>query len=547
MQIRPFGYAARYVAPWLSFGLSLVNVSTPAASRGAVMGAVLMALLLAGLNQTMVSTAMPRIVGFLGGMDLYSWVFSAYMLTSTLTVPIFGKLSDLFGRRSLFLIGIALFSAGSLACGFAGSMLELIVYRGIQGLGAGAIFPIAFAVVADLYPPAERGRVQGWIGATFGVAGLVGPLTGGWIVDHLNWHWVFLVNVPMGVVAWLVATASLPKSQRPHGTVSIDYMGASLLILAMSPLMLATAAQSQETVTWLGGLSLLALTAFIWVERRSPEPIVPLGLFGEKTFLVATTVSFLTGIVMFGNTLFIPLFVQGVLGTAATTAGLVLTPMMLATTAGSIMSGQLASRSGRYSWIAILGLCFLVAGAWLLTGMTVETTVWEVVRNTILVGIGLGVTLPLFPLAVQNTARSDQLGTVTSLIQFSRGIGGTLGVALFGVVLAVVMKQEIRQRFPLLRTDQIPDPQSLLRPESLAQLSPAFREALQLALAHSLHQVFWMSLWLAGMSLLLVFFLPDVPLRRTHKPALEERGEELAVEGLVPGVIRPEDEPELLG
>lgn len=513
------------------------------ANRGPVMTAVLLALLLAALNQTMVSTAMPRIVGFLGGMELYSWVFSAYMLTSTLSVPIFGKLSDQLGRRPLFLLGIAFFTLGAFISGFAASMLELIVYRGIQGLGAGAIFPIAFAVVADLYPPAERGRVQGWIGASFGIASLVGPLAGGWIVDHLHWHWVFLANVPVGIVTWLVAVAKLPKTQRAYGAVNIDFSGAGLLVLALSPLMLMTSLG--HGMIGLGGLSVLALAAFLWVEGQVPEPIVPLSLFRGRTFFISVAASFLTGIVMFGNTLFIPLFVQGVLGSAATTAGLVLIPMMLANTLGSVLSGQMASRTGRYRWIAIGGLGLMMAGAWLMTTMTVATSLGDVVRNTVLLGVGLGLTLPLFVLAVQNAAAPNQMGTVTSLIQFFRGLGGTLGAAGLGGVMVLFMNQEIHARFPRLPAEKIPSPQTLLRPENLIELPPGLRNALEGALAHSLHRVFLAGLLLTGCAFLLTLFLTDEPLRRAHKPLLEEAGEELAAEGVV-GVIRPEDEPDLL-
>ena len=522
-----------------------------APSRRMIMAGVLLSLVLAALNQTMVSTAMPRIVASLGGMDWYSWVFSAYMLSATVFVPIFGKLSDQFGRRPLILMGIALFTLGALLSGLAQDMTQLILFRALQGLGASAMMPVSFAVVADIYPPHERGKSQGVIGAAFGIASFIGPLVGGWITDHTSWRWAFLINVPIGLLALALSRATLPRPTPRQDRVSIDYTGATFLIGATSCLLLLTSLGGTQ-FPWaslpsalLAGTGLVFGLAFLWAETRAKEPILPLALFKNPVFTVCVTASLLTGVIMFGNTMFIPLFVQGVIGTSATAAGLVLTPLMLSNVAGSTLSGNLASRTGRYRWLALAGLLILVAGEFMLTRMTADTGNAQAILNMIVVGFGLGITMPIFVLAVQNSVPREHIGSVTSLVQFFRSMGGTLGVAGLGAVLSHHMAQEMRSVFPKSPTGEMPNPQALMAPEAAGALPEAVREILQQVLSHGLHHVFLFGVAIAATAVVVGAFLKEQPLRKTSLPPLQKAGEELAAEGFPGSVLRPEDEPDL--
>lgn len=505
-----------------------------APNRRVVMAGIMLCLALASLNQTMVSTAMPRIIASLGGMDLYSWVFSAYMLSATVFVPVFGKLSDQFGRRPLILMGIAFFTLGALLSGLAQDMTQLILFRAVQGLGASAMMPVSFAVVADLFPPRERGKAQGVIGAAFGIASFIGPLVGGWITDAASWRWAFLFNVPMGILAFAFARATLPRPQPLEKRVSIDYLGAALLVGATSSILLLTSLGgihfpwfSPQSVL-LAAAGLMLGLAFLWAETRAKEPIMPLALFRNPVFTVAVSVSLLTGVIMFGNTMFIPLFVQGVIGTSATAAGLVLTPLMLSTVAGSTLSGQLASRTGRYRTLALGGLAILLIGELLLTRMTAATTNLQAVFSMIVVGFGLGVTMPLFVLAVQNSLPREQIGSGTSLLQFFRTMGGTLGVAGLGAVLTHHMARELKASFPDHPPDALPDPQALLAPGGAAAIPDAVRETLEAVLALGLNQVFLYGVAVVAVALLIGYFLKDQQLRKSHAMPLETAEEELA-------------------
>lgn len=504
-------------------------------SRKLVMASVLVCLVLASLNQTMVSTAMPTIIAALGGMDWYSWVFSAYMLANTVFVPVFGKLSDQFGRRPIIVLGVTLFTLGALLSGLAQNMTQLILFRALQGLGAGAMMPVSFAAVADVYPPHERGKSQGLVGAAFGIASFVGPLIGGWITDHTSWRWAFLVNVPVGLFALALAHYALPRPQARETRVHIDYTGATLLVGATSAILLLTSLGGSQ-FPWLS-LPSLALAAcglglsmaFLWAERRAKEPILPLELFKNPVFTVSVLTSLLTGVIMFGNTMFIPLFVQGVIGTSATAAGAVLTPLMLSNVAGSTISGNLASRTGRYRWLAIAGLAILALGEFLLTRMTPETTQAMAVLNMIVVGFGLGVTMPIFVMAVQNAVPPRQIGSVTSLVQFFRSMGGTLGVAGLGAVLSHHMAAEMRTLFPASGTS-LPNPQGLMAPGAATQMPIALREALQQVLSHGLHHVFVYGVILAASAFAISLFLKEVALRAQMPPGQPSRPDAAAAE-----------------
>lgn len=518
-----------------------------------VMSGVLVALFLVALNQTMVSTAMPSVVAALGGMALYSWVFTAYMLASTVTVPIYGKLSDLYGRRPLILLGLLLFVLGSLGAGFAQSMIQLIVVRAVQGLGAGAVMPIAFAIVGDLYEPHERGRIQGMIGAVFGVASLIGPLVGGWITDRFDWHWAFLVNVPLGLIALVTAAATLPKHQRDSQPVAIDVTGAVTLVLALTPFLLWASMGGQQ-FAWLSlpSLGLLGVVGFFGVafwaaERRAVDPIISFDLFRNGTFTVSILAALITGMAMFGATMFLPLFVQGVLAGSATLAGLVTMPMPLALISASTLSGIVASRTGRYRINAVVGMVLLLVGACLLLFLGPTTPPWQIMVDVVLVGTGLGITMPVLTLAVQNAVPREQLGSGTALVQFFRTMGGTIGVAGLGAVLTVATERAVTARFPGLPAARIPSPQAMLSPDVVRQLSPDMQAGLREALSGGLHVVFFCTALIALAGVAVTLMLKEVELPEPHSPSLQELGTELAVENVIaPGGMRAEDEPNLV-
>jgi EmrB/QacA subfamily drug resistance transporter len=448
-------------------------------------------MLLAALNQTIVATALPVIVADLGGVDHYSWVFSAYMLAMTVSVPIYGKLSDLYGRRRFFVWGIAVFMAGAVVGATAGSMTQLIAARAIQGLGAGALIPLAMAVIGDLIPPSERGRWQGLTGAVFGVASVLGPTSGGWIADHADWRWVFLVSLPVGVLALGVVLATLRLPPRPEREHRIDYAGCALLVAGLSPGLLAAVWGGREypwgspTIVGMLAFSAVVLAAFVAHERRVPEPIVPIHLFSERLVGAASAASFAVGMAMCGTIMFVPLFVQGVMGSSATSSGLVLTPLMLALIATSVGSGQVISRTGRYRWALLLGPVVMAAGFVLLSGLGADSRNGDATLAMVVVGLGLGLLLQNLVLTVQNGVPVRFLGAATSTGQFFRSIGGTVGVTAMGAVLA-----------------------GGLHHTGAGTAPPA-------QLADAIHPVFVLGIPLMAVTFAIVWLIPEVPLRRS--------------------------------
>jgi EmrB/QacA subfamily drug resistance transporter len=395
---------------------------------------------LAALDQTIVATALPRVVSDLGGLGSYSWVFTAYLLASTVSVPIWGKLGDIYGRRPLFLVSIPVFLAGSALCGLAQSMPQLAVFRAVQGLGAGGLIPLALATVANLVPPRDRGRYQGLIGGTFGAASIVGPAVGGLIADNTSWRWIFYVNVPVGLVALAVISLTMPRRTRRREH-SIDYLGAALLAAGATALLLGLTWAGRE-YAWLSAqvlgssaAAVVLLVLFALAERRAPEPILPFDLLRRRNVAVGVASIGLVAMCMFGTISFVPLFVQGVIGTSATASGVVLTPMMLGAVTMSIVSGQWVSRTGRYKWNALAGPVVLGTAMLLLSQMDVDTTRGEAIRNMVIAGIGMGLMMQIFVLVIQNTVPVRTLGSATALAQFARAIGATLGVTLMGVIV----------------------------------------------------------------------------------------------------------------
>jgi EmrB/QacA subfamily drug resistance transporter len=455
---------------------------------------VLLGMLLAALNQTIVATALPRITEDLGGLAHYSWVFSAYMLASTVTVPIYGRLSDIHGRRPFFAAGILIFMAGAIVGGTATSMTQLIIARAIQGFGAGALIPLAMAVIGDLIPPSDRGRWQGLTGAVFGLASILGPLSGGWIADHADWRWVFFVSLPVGVLALVVVLATLRIPPHPDRGGDIDYTGAGLLAAGVACVLLGTvragergAGGSGEIITLFAvGIAVLGLLA--WHERRTEHPIVPVSLFRLRVFSAAAAASFAVGVGMFGAIMFVPLFVQGVMGESATNAGLVLTPLMLGLVGASVASGQLITRTGRYRWAIVTGPVVMAVGFGLLSGLDVGSSRGAATLGMVVLGIGLGLVMQNLLLVVQNSVPSRELGAATSATQFFRTTGGTVGVSVMGALMAAGL------------------------PAGASSASPA-------QLAHAIHPVFMLGVPLMAVAVLLVLLIPEQPLRRSVRDA----------------------------
>lgn len=512
------------------------------------MAGVLMVMLLASLDQTIVSTAMPSVIANLQGFDRYTWVSTAYLLTSTVMVPIYGKLSDIFGRKPLFLFGIVVFLAGSALSGASQTMNQLIVFRAFQGIGAGALMPIAIAVVGDLFTPRERGKWQGLTGAVWGLSAILGPTLGGWITQYSSWRWVFYVNLPVGIVALFVLIFLMPTLRSSKlAKVVIDYIGAAILVLGTVPLLLGfTWAGSQYA--WLSpqtiglfAFSVVTLTAFIfyeaYLERHNGQPIIEPSLFKNSVFAVSTLVTMIFGMGLFGSIFFIPLFVQGVLGTSATNSGLILTPLMLTSIVGSVVSGQLISRLGKYKWLAILGMIISVAGTLLLMRLGVNSSNNDVLIAMLVLGLGMGFGMSLYTLVVQN-ALPSKIGQGTSALTFFRSIGGTIALAAMGSVMNAAYLPAFQQALPLqaqqlaasqpkfaLALSAFSNPQVLLTPGAVTQMQAGFAqfhlqalysqiiEAVKIGLAQGIHNVFVMSVVIMVIGTIAVFFLKELPLR----------------------------------
>jgi EmrB/QacA subfamily drug resistance transporter len=479
---------------------------------GAMLG-----LLLAALDQTIVATALPRIVADLHGLDHLSWVVTAYLVTSTVTVPLYGKLSDLFGRKRLFIFSIGLFLVGSALCGAAQSMTELIVFRGVQGLGAGGLIPLTFAVIGDLFSPRERGRYQGLTGAIWAVAAVAGPLLGGFLTDSVSWRWIFYINLPLGGAALVVVvtTMHIPFHRRDH---SIDFLGAGLLAAAAVCLLLA-AVWGGQSYGWgspviagllIGGAALAGV--FLRVEARAPEPILPLRLFENGIFAISSVAALLLGAVLYGALIYIPLFVQGVAGGSATNSGVVLIPLSLGWVATSVASGFLISHTGRYRLFPIAGTAIVVAGFWLLSRMDVHTSSLTATGWMLVIGVGMGLIYQTYVLAVQNAVQPPEMGVATASIQFFRSIGGTFAVAAFGSVLSSRLTTELASHLGAARGKV--NPQRLLQSPAVAQhLPPHLVQGVRASLAASLHPIFLSCFVIALLALLTSLFLKQLPLR----------------------------------
>ncbi len=511
---------------------------------------VLSVVFLSILDQTIVGVAMPRIVADLQGFDLIVWISTAYLLTSTVPIPIYGKLSDLFGRKPIMLFGIVVFLAGSALSGAAQTMYQLIAFRAFQGLGAAALQPIAIAIIGDLFPPRERGKWQGVSGSTYALAAILGPLAGGWITDNASWRWVFYINVPVGIIALLVLIFLMPTLRSRARQVTIDYVGAALLILGTVPLLLGfTLAGNQYAwlspqILGLFGGAVVVLIAFLFyatrLERQGREPIFEPGLIKNsmRIFGVSLLVTVIFSVSLYGTAFAIPLFAQGVLGTSATNSGLILVPFMLTSIGGSILSGLALTLTGKYKWVAILGLVIDIVGTLLLIRLDVNSSYAQLLVAMLVLGVGVGSGLAVYTTVVQN-AYPEKIGTASSTLVFFRQLGGTIGLAAMGSALVssyipafhAALPATLRRLLPASILGAFDNPLVLLSPDALSRIRAGFAgygaqgtaaynmllQAVKTGLAQSVHNVFVLSLGVILFGLIAVFFLKEIPLRERKK------------------------------
>ncbi len=467
---------------------------------------IMLSIFMASMEATVVATAMPTIVSQLGGLESYSWVFSAYMLASTTTVPLFGKFSDLYGRRPVYAVAMTLFLAGSLLCGLAQSMEQLIFFRVVQGLGAGGILPLAFIIIGDTFSFEQRARMQGVFSGVWGVSSVIGPLLGGFLVDNVSWHWVFYINVIPGVLAGTVVMLALVDDARKMtaGAVPVDFLGAGVLSAAVAALLLGLF-ELGTPAGWglLAGAALLFGLLF-WIERRAADPILPLPMFRDRLFAVACGHGLLAGFAMFGSLAFVPLFVQAVLGTSATVAGSTLTPMLISWVLASIVSSRLLLAVS-YRTLALFGMCLLTLGTFLMTRIGVAVSQINLIIYLGMMGVGMGFSIPSFLIAVQSTVEKRSMGVATSTLQFSRSIGGTLGVSVMGAALGAWLISNLKAAGLESAAVSV---DSLLDPIARSASSALSNEVLKNALAGAIQGVFVIAFAAAALGLVITALTP---------------------------------------
>jgi EmrB/QacA subfamily drug resistance transporter len=482
-----------------------------------IFASLMLVMLLAALDQTIVATALPTIVGDLGGISHLSWVVTAYLLASTVTAPLYGKLGDLYGRKRLLQAAIVLFLAGSALCGLSRDMTELIVFRAIQGLGGGGLMVTTVAVVGDIIPPRQRGRYQGYFGAVFGVSTVIGPLLGGFFVDNLSWRWIFYVNLPLGAVA-LVVIGAVFRSRGRTASHRIDVLGAAVLAGSLAAIVLFTSlggttyAWSSAPILVMIAAGVLLLALFPLIESRAAEPILPIELFSNATFSVAGGVGFIIGFALFGSVTYLPLYLQIVRGHSPTESGLQMTPMMLGVLVTSSACGNLITRFGRYKPFPIAGTAVTALGLYLLSGLAVGTSTAVTAGYMIVLGLGLGMVMQVLVLAVQNAVDYRMLGVATSGSTLFRQVGGSIGVSLFGAIFSNRLGTELAARLP-----PGAHPPATASPAAVSHLSPAVHHAYVEAFAASLHPVYLAAAGVAVAGFVLAWFLRELPLRQTAR------------------------------
>jgi EmrB/QacA subfamily drug resistance transporter len=508
----------------------------PAPRVRLIFGALMLVILLASLDQTIVATALPTIVGDLGGLQHLSWVVTAYLLASTITGPLYGKFGDLYGRKKTLQVAIVIFLIGSMLCGIAQNMPELISFRAIQGLGAGGLITTTIAVVGDIIPPRDRGRYQGVFGAVFGVSTIVGPLLGGFFVDNLSWRWIFYVNLPVAAVA-LVVIGAVFHTRTERVEHSIDYLGAALLAGGLSSVVLFTSLGGttfgwrSAQITILIALGVVLLVAFVFAERRASEPILPLELFRNRIFTVCAAIGFIIGLALFGSVTYLPIFLQIVKGRSPTSSGLQLTPMMAGLLITSIASGRLISRFGRYKPFPVAGTAVMTVGMVLLSRLDIHSSGLYASLSMLVLGLGLGAVMQVLVLAVQNAVDFRNMGVATAGSLLFRQVGGSIGIAIFGAIFANQLHSKLAAQLPAGAT--LP---KTVSPAVVRRLPPAVHESYVRAVAASLHPLFVVAAAVAVFSFLLTWLLREVPLRDSTRPLDgEEFAQSAPEEAGVPG------------
>ncbi|HUI04267.1 MAG TPA: MDR family MFS transporter [Acidimicrobiales bacterium] len=498
-----------------------------------ILSGLMLGMLLAALDQTIVATALPTIVGDLHGLNHLSWVVTAYLLTTTLSTPLYGKISDLYGRKTIFQVAIVIFLVGSALSGLSANMDQLIVFRAVQGLGGGGLMALAMAIVGDIVSPRERGRYQGYFGAVFVVASIGGPLAGGFFTDHLTWRWIFYINLPVGILALLITSAVL-RLPRPQPQRGVDLLGATLVVAAVTPLILVTVwggttyAWSSGTIVGLVAGSLVMIGAVLWWERRAPQPIFPPRVFAQPVVRVAVAMTFFVTASMFAVIIYLPVYLQLVDGVSATRSGVLLLPLMAGMLTTSIASGRLVTRLGRYRVFPIVGTALMSVGMWLFTHLGAHTSFAVTSAYMVVFGVGMGMTLQIVVVAVQNAVERRDLGSATSSISFFRNIGAACGTALLGAVLAARLGYWLPRLVPAhsgLNLSQ----SFTITPQALHALPPAVHAGVTESFVRSLHLVFLVGVPLAVVALACALGLRELPLRdslravETHQHGAQPR------------------------
>lgn len=499
-----------------------------------VVAGLLLGILMAAMDNTIVATAMGTIVADLGGLEYFIWVTSAYMIASVAGMPIFGKLSDMYGRKSFYITGLSLFIIGSILCGLSQSMVQLSISRAIQGLGGGALMPIAFTIIFDIFPPEKRGKMSALFGAVFGISSVFGPLLGALITDYFDWRWVFFINIPLGILSFIFIWRSYHESLE-RKRQKIDWLGAGLLVTAIVSLMFALelggkkiAWDSPITIGLFAAFAIL-LGIFLYVESRASQPIISLDLFKIRLFATSQGIGFLYGSVFVVATIFIPLYVQAVFGGSATNSGLILMPMMLGVVAGSQTGGRLVTVTS-YRRIMVGSCALLFTGILLLSTLTVDTSRWMVTFFMIITGIGMGVSFPLLSMSSIDSVDVRQRGVANSAVAFFRMIGMTLGITVFGAIQNHLLTSDLGKVIAGLKkmnpTGEI-SPQALLQPEVRKYLPPQILDQMSRAFADSIATVFQWSLIPIGFAMVLIFLMGSQRLI-IKKPAQKESASKLS-------------------